>query len=83
MQDRILERFYEAIARDDENFLKRVHIPRSEVFYVRLAIFNDTGEWYSLDRVERAMFLEGMLDRKDVFKPDTPRGWEESDEKDQ
>lgn len=52
------------------------HIPRSDVFYVRLKYFNDTGNWETLDRIERAMFLEGKLSRRDVLDPDRPREWE-------
>lgn len=74
--DKVLEEFYKALASKDEGRLRRVHIPRSDVFYVREAIFQDTGVRYSLDRVERAMYLEGMLSRHDVFKPDEKRDWE-------
>jgi hypothetical protein len=74
--DRVLEEFYKALADKDEGRLRRVHIPRSDVFYVREAIFQDTGVKYSLDRVERAMYLEGMLEYKDVFEPERKREWE-------
>lgn len=71
-----LAEFYTALADGDENKARRVHIPRSEVFYARAAIERDLGERYPLDRIERAMFLEGMLDRKDVLDPDRERDWE-------
>jgi hypothetical protein len=74
--DEVLEEFYKAIADEDSARLRRVHIPRSDVFYVREAIFRDTGVKYSLDRVERAMYLEGFLDKSDVFEPETVRDWE-------
>ena len=74
--DNVLEEFYLALADKDEGRLRRVHIPRSDVFYVREAIFNDTGVKYTLDRVERAMYLEGQLKRSDVFEPETKRDWE-------
>tara|TARA_R110000822_G_scaffold133562_1_gene271010 strand:- start:30 stop:266 length:237 start_codon:yes stop_codon:yes gene_type:complete len=74
--DNVLEEFYLALADKDEGRLRRVHIPRSDVFYVREAIFNDTGVKYTLDRVERAMYLEGHLKRSDVFEPETKRDWE-------
>ena len=74
--DNVLEEFYRALADNDETRLRRVHIPRSDVFYVRAKIEVDTGIRYSLDRVERAMFLENFLDRKDVFEPDRLREWE-------
>ena len=74
--DNGLEEFYLALADKDEGRLRRVHIPRSDVFYVREAIFNDTGVKYTLDRVERAMYLEGHLKKSDVFEPETKRDWE-------
>jgi hypothetical protein len=74
--DDVLTNFYNALADKDEGRLKRVHIPRSDVFYVREAIFQRTGERYSLDRIERAMYLEGHLRKSDVFEPDRKREWE-------
>ncbi len=77
--DKVLEEFYYALASRDEGRLRRVHIPRSDVFYVREKIFQDTGVKYSLDHVERAMYLEGHLEAKDVFQPQTKRDWENND----
>jgi hypothetical protein len=74
--DDVLTNFYNALADKDEGRLKRVHIPRSDVFYVREAIFQRTGERYSLDRIERAMYLEGHLRKSDVFEPERKRDWE-------
>ena len=74
--DNVLEEFYKALADGDEGRLRRVHIPRSDVFYVREKIFQDTGTKYSLDRVERAMYLEGFLSASDVFQPRRKREWE-------
>jgi len=71
--DNVLEEFYLALANEDEGKLRRVHIPRSDVFYVREKIYQDTGVKYSLDRVERAMYLEGMLNASDVFEPNRKR----------
>ena len=71
--DKVIEEFYEALASEDEGRVRRVHIPRSDVFYVREKIFQDTGVKYSLDRVERAMYLEGTLDAKDVLDPKRKR----------
>ena len=71
--DQVIEEFYNALASEDEGRLRRVHIPRSDVFYVREKIFQDTGVKYSLDRVERAMYLEGMLEAKDVYQPHVKR----------
>jgi len=73
ISDNVLEEFYSALADEDEAKLRRCHIPRSDVFYVRQKIFLDTGVQYSLDHVERAMFLEGLLDAKDVFQPSVKR----------
>ena len=73
VSDNVIEEFYLALADEDEAKLRRCHIPRSDVFYVRKKIFLDTGVQYSLDNVERAMFLEGLLDAKDVFQPSVKR----------
>tara|TARA_R110002020_G_scaffold319364_2_gene535249 strand:- start:448 stop:684 length:237 start_codon:yes stop_codon:yes gene_type:complete len=72
----VIEEFYSALADKDEGKLRRVHIPRSDVFYIREKIHQDTGTKYSLDHVERAMYLEGHLSSSDVFKPQTKRDWE-------
>jgi len=74
--DNVLEEFYKALADEDEGRLRRVHIPRSDVFYVREKIFQDTGVKYTLDRVERAMYLEGHLSASDGFQPRVKREWE-------
>jgi hypothetical protein len=63
----VIEQFYKALAEQDEGKLRRVHIPRSDVFYVRAAIEAKTGVRYTLSHVEQAMYLEGMLDEKDIF----------------
>jgi len=73
--DSVIEDFYETLARNNPNSLSKVHIPKSDVFYVRKAIAERTGETYSLDHVERAMFLEGHLRRDEVLDPDRPRGY--------
>ena len=73
ISDNVLEEFYLALASEDEGRLRRVHIPRSDVFYVRTKIEQDTGIKYSLDRIERAMYLEGMLNASDVFEPNRKR----------
>ena len=74
--ERVLEEFYLALANEDEGRLRRVHIPRSDVFYVREKIEQDTGVKYTLDRIERAMYLEGMLTAYDVLNPEKKREWE-------
>tara|TARA_E500000318_G_scaffold68236_1_gene63024 strand:- start:429 stop:680 length:252 start_codon:yes stop_codon:yes gene_type:complete len=74
--DEVIEEFYKALADRNEAKVRRVHIPRSDVFYVREAIYQDTGVRYSLDRVERAMYLEGHLSKYDVLDPERKREWE-------
>lgn len=74
--ENILEEFYSSLADEDEARLRRVHIPRSDVFYVRAALEAKTGVRYSLDHVERAMYLEGHLEARDVFEPNRKRSWE-------
>ena len=71
--DRVIEEFYDALASNDTRSLQKVHIPKSDVFYVRQAIYQDTGVWYTLDHVERAMYLEGHLERNEVLDPDRER----------
>lgn len=79
--DRVLEEFYKAIATGSSNIpLERVHIPRSEVFYAREAYYQYSGEWVTLDRMERCMYLEGMLSASDVFEPKRKRDWEEQEQ---
>lgn len=65
--ENVIEEFYKALADEDEGRLRRVHIPHSSVFYVREAIFQRTGIKYTLDHVERAMYEEGHLHKKDIF----------------
>ena len=52
----VLEDFYAAIVQDR---LDTVHIPHSDVFYVRKAIEHRTGILYSLEQIESAMKAEG------------------------
>jgi len=72
----VLEEFYSALASNDVRAFQRVHIPRSDVFYVRAHlsdVFPDKE--LTLDYVERIMYLEGMLDRSDVLDPDRERSY--------
>ena len=73
--ENVIEDFYEALASKSEKKLKKVHIPKSDVFYIRQAIYAKTGNLYTLDHVERALYLEGHLNREDVLDPDRPRGY--------
>ena len=74
--DDILRDFFSALADDNIQALRSIHIPRSDVFYVRQKYYQDTGEWISLDRMERAMYLEGHLLAYDVKEPNRKREWE-------
>jgi hypothetical protein len=69
----VIEHFYSVLANNDHRAIQKVHIPKSDVFYVREAIYQRTGERYTLDHVERAMYLEGHLDRHEVLDPDRVR----------
>ena len=74
--DSVLEEFYSALASNDVKAFQRVHIPRSDVFYVRAHlrdVFPDKE--LTLDYVERMMYLEGMLSRSDVLDPDRERDY--------
>jgi hypothetical protein len=71
--DDVIEKFYEALLSNNPRTIQQVHIPKSDVFYVREAIYQDTGVKYSLDHVERAMYLEGHLSRNEVLDPDRKR----------
>ena len=73
--NRVLELFYAALAKEDQKELHKIHIPKSDVFYVQKAIELETGIHYSLDHVERSMYLEGYLSSKDVLDPYRERGY--------
>ena len=69
----VIEEFYDAIAEGDSKRLRRVHIPKSDVFYVREALEARLGKRFTLDHVERAMYLEGFLGRHEVLDPERKR----------
>jgi len=69
----VIEDFYRALASNNSRDMQKVHIPKSDVFYVREAMYQHTDVWYTLDHVERAMFLEGHLTRYEVLDPDRER----------
>lgn len=75
--ENVVEEFYKALLDGDPSRLRRVHIPKSDVFYVRSAYHNATGNWETLDRIERCMYLEGMISAADVFEPHRKRDWED------
>jgi len=57
--DNVLEAFYEAIL---TNSLDKLHIPHSDVFYVRKAVEAHYGRSFTLKEVEDAMKAEGWKD---------------------
>ena len=57
--DNVLEAFYNAAA---NNTLHKVHIPHSDVFYVRAAVEAHYGRSFTLKHVETAMKAEGWKD---------------------
>ena len=69
----VIEEFYDAIADGDSKRLRRVHIPKSDVFYVREALQVRLGQSFTLDHIERAMYLEGFLESHEVLDPDRKR----------
>ena len=48
----------------NKGILDNVHIPHSDVYYVRIALEKHTGYLFPLDAVEAAMKAEGWRDRK-------------------
>jgi len=50
--------------------LDNVHIPHSDVYFVRTALEKRTGYWFPLDVVEQAMRAEGWRDRKGTKRYD-------------
>ena len=54
--DNVLEAFYEAIL---TNSLDKLHLPHSDVFYVRKAVEAYYGKPFTLEHVEWAMRAEG------------------------
>lgn len=54
--DNVIEAFYHAIR---TNSLHKLHIPHSDVFYVRKAVEAHYGRSFSLKEVEEAMIAEG------------------------
>ena len=65
----ILDTFYEAIR---TNNLSRIHIPHSDVFYVKAAVEAYYGKPFTLQHVEEAMLAEGWSEEnRTVGKPPT------------
>jgi hypothetical protein len=52
----------------NKGVLDNVHIPHSDVYFVRAALEKHTGYYFPLDRVEAAMKAEGWKDRKGIHR---------------
>ena len=61
--DNVIESFYDAVI---NNNLEKLHIPHSDVFYVRAAVEAHYGRSFSLKEVEDAMIAEGWSESKDL-----------------
>ena len=61
--DNVLDAFYEAIR---TNSLDRLHIPHSDVFYVRQAVEAHYGRPFTLKHVEDAMRAEGWKEPNEL-----------------
>ena len=61
--DNVIEEFYNAVI---NNNLEKLHIPHSDVFYVRAAVEAHYGRSFSLKEVEDAMIAEGWSENKDL-----------------
>lgn len=57
--DNVLEEFYLNLA---NGTISNLHIPHSDVFYVREAVQNHYGRSFTLEHVEWAMRMEGWTD---------------------
>jgi len=57
--DKVLDQFYSHLV--DGN-LQNLHIPHSDVFYVRTAVESHYGTPFTLEHVEWAMRKEGWTD---------------------
>ena len=58
--DNVLEAFYNAIR---TNTLERLHIPHSDVFYVRSVVEAYYGRKFTLKHLEDAMRAEGWTEK--------------------
>ena len=61
--DNVIEEFYNAVI---NNNLNKLHIPHSDVFYVRAAVEAHYGRSFTLREVEDAMIAEGWSESKDL-----------------
>ncbi len=61
--DNVIEEFYNSVI---NNNLDKLHIPHSDVFYVRAAVEAHYGRSFTLKEVEDAMIAEGWSESKDL-----------------
>ena len=61
--DNVIESFYSAVI---NNNLDKLHIPHSDVFYVRQAVEAHYGRSFSLKHVEDAMRAEGWKEPNEL-----------------
>jgi|TARA_R100000664_G_C2752848_1_gene140142 hypothetical protein len=59
--DNVIEAFYDGLAKGN---LDKLHIPHSDVFYVRAAVEARYGRKFSLLEVENAMKAEGWSEKE-------------------
>lgn len=75
--ENVIEEFYLAVANNNGNFISTVHIPLSDVFYVREALHQATGIRYTLDYVEWAMLKEHMIEARHCHNPEVKKTWDD------
>ena len=66
--DNVLEEFYNHLLSGN---IENLHIPHSDVFYVRAAVEAHYGRSFTLEHVEKAMIAEGWTEQsysKDMTK---------------
>ena len=61
--DNVIEAFYNAVI---NNNLDKLHIPHSDVFYVRAAVEAHYGRSFTLKEVEDVMIAEGWSETKEL-----------------
>jgi len=59
--DNVIEEFYNHVI---NNNLEKLHIPHSDVFYVKAAVEAHYGRPFTLKHVEEAMIAEGWSEHK-------------------
>ena len=77
VSDNVIEEFYKAVARNDNQFVYSVHIPLSDVFYTREALEHNLGVRYTLGYVEWAMLKEGLLEPRHAWDHKVQMSWDE------